>query len=155
MPSHNLTVIAHFWYFSISAIPFSLHYSFYPLYLSFKSISDIEWLHQWPGVKNPISGSGRSVGEGNSNPPQYSCLGRPMDRSLVGCSYWSCKRVRHNLVSKQQQLLNSIWHFYSCCSFKNIPSFIFSKFWQWLGYVCLENALGSGRYASDSVLIPV
>ena len=40
-------------------------------------------------VKNPpdsagdtgsISGSGRSPGEGNSNPLQYSCLGNPMDR---------------------------------------------------------------------------
>ena len=25
-------------------------------------------------------GSGRSPGEGNGNPPQYSCLGNPMDR---------------------------------------------------------------------------
>ena len=40
-------------------------------------------------VKNPpanagdlglIPGSGRSPGEGNSNPIQYSCLGNPMDR---------------------------------------------------------------------------
>ena len=27
-----------------------------------------------------IPGSGRSPGEGNDNPPQYSCLGNPMDR---------------------------------------------------------------------------
>ena len=27
-----------------------------------------------------ISGSGRSTGEGSSNPLQYSCLGNPMDR---------------------------------------------------------------------------
>ena len=27
-----------------------------------------------------ISGSGRSLGEGNGNPLQYSCLGNPMDR---------------------------------------------------------------------------
>ena len=25
-------------------------------------------------------GSGRSPGKGNGNPPQYSCLGDPMDR---------------------------------------------------------------------------
>ena len=41
-------------------------------------------------VKNPpassagdvgsILGSGRSLGEGNVNPLQYSCLGNPMDR---------------------------------------------------------------------------
>ena len=28
-----------------------------------------------------IAGLGRSPGEGNGNPPQYSCLGNPMDRS--------------------------------------------------------------------------
>ena len=27
-----------------------------------------------------IPGSGRSPGEGYGNPPQYSCLGNPMDR---------------------------------------------------------------------------
>ena len=27
-----------------------------------------------------IPGSGRSPGEGNGNPPQYSCLGNPMYR---------------------------------------------------------------------------
>ena len=40
-------------------------------------------------VKNPpanagdvgsVLGSGRSPAEGNGNPPQYSCLGNPMDR---------------------------------------------------------------------------
>ena len=30
--------------------------------------------------KSLISGSGRSSGEGNSNPFHYSCLGNPMDR---------------------------------------------------------------------------
>ena len=60
-----------------------------------------EWINMWyisvcfPGgtvVKNPpanaqdtghvgsIPGSGRSPGEGNGNPLQYSCLGNPMDR---------------------------------------------------------------------------
>ena len=42
-------------------------------------------------VKNPhadagdtglIPGSGRSPGEGNGNPLQYSCLGNPMDRGV-------------------------------------------------------------------------
>ena len=40
-------------------------------------------------VKNPpanagdvglIPGLGRSLGKGNGNPPQYSCLGNPMNR---------------------------------------------------------------------------
>ena len=29
-----------------------------------------------------IPGSGRSPGEGNGNPSQYSCLGNPMDRGV-------------------------------------------------------------------------
>ena len=36
-----------------------------------------------------IPGSGRSPGERNGNPLQYSCLGNPMEgRSLVGYSPW-------------------------------------------------------------------
>ena len=37
-----------------------------------------------------IPGSGRSSGEENSNPLQYSCLGNPQ-RSLVCYSPWGCK----------------------------------------------------------------
>ena len=47
-----------------------------------------------------IPGLGRSPGEGNDNPFQYSCLGQ---RSLVGYSPWGLQRVRHNLETKQQQ----------------------------------------------------
>ena len=32
------------------------------------------------GDPGSIPGSGRSPGEENGNPPQYSCLGNPMDR---------------------------------------------------------------------------
>ena len=32
------------------------------------------------GDLGSISGSGRSPGEGNSNPLQYSCMENPMDR---------------------------------------------------------------------------
>ena len=31
-----------------------------------------------------ICWSGRSPGEGNGNPHQYSCLGNPMDRGAMG-----------------------------------------------------------------------
>ena len=46
-------------------------------------------------VKNPpanagdlglILGSGRSPGEGNGNPLQYSCLGNPKDRGAWGAT---------------------------------------------------------------------
>ena len=33
------------------------------------------------GDAGSIPGSGRSPGEGNSNPLQYSCLGNPKDRA--------------------------------------------------------------------------
>ena len=32
------------------------------------------------GDTDSLPGSGRSPGEGNGNPLQYSCLGNPMDR---------------------------------------------------------------------------
>ena len=32
------------------------------------------------GDEGSMAGLGRSPGEGNSNPLQYSCLGNPMDR---------------------------------------------------------------------------
>ena len=39
-----------------------------------------------------VPGWGRSPGEGNGNPLQYSCLGNPMDRDLVvGFSPWNLK----------------------------------------------------------------
>ena len=41
------------------------------------------WLHKESacnGDPGLIPGSGRSPGEGNGNPLQYSCLGNPMDR---------------------------------------------------------------------------
>ena len=55
-----------------------------------------------------IPRSGRSPGEGNSDPLQYSCLGNPMDRG-AWCGYSPCghKRVGHDSVTKQQQYHSS------------------------------------------------
>ena len=51
-----------------------------------------------------IPGSGRSLGGGNGNPLQYSWPGKfHGQRSLVGYSPWGHKRVRPNLVTKQQK----------------------------------------------------
>jgi len=49
--------------------------------------------------------SGRSPGEGNGNPLQYSCLANPMDR----VAWWATvngvsKGVRYDLVTKQQNI---------------------------------------------------
>ena len=45
------------------------------------------------GATGSIPGSGRSPGEGNGNPLQYSSLRNPMERSLVGYSPWGCKEL--------------------------------------------------------------
>jgi len=43
-------------------------------------------------------GLGRSPGEGNGNPLQYSCLKSHGQRSLVGYNSWGHKRFGHNLA---------------------------------------------------------
>ena len=40
-----------------------------------------------------IPGSGRSLGGGNGNPLQYSCLANPIERSVMGYSPWSQKEL--------------------------------------------------------------
>ena len=47
-----------------------------------------------PGL---IPGLGRSPGEGNGNPVQYSCLENPMDRGAWQATVHGVTRVRHNL----------------------------------------------------------
>ena len=43
-----------------------------------------------------IPGWGRSPGEGNGNPLQYSCLGNPMDRGTWWATVYGVTRVRHD-----------------------------------------------------------
>ena len=50
-----------------------------------------------------IPGSGRSPGEENGNPLQYSCLGHPMDREGCQATVQGFTRIRDNTVTKQQQ----------------------------------------------------
>ena len=54
------------------------------------------------GDPDSILGSRRSPGEGNGNPLQYSCLENPMDRGAWRATVHGVKRVRHDLVTKQQ-----------------------------------------------------
>ena len=63
-------------------------------------------------VKNPpanagdmcsIPGSGRTPGEGNGNPLQYSCLGNPIERGDLWATVYGVTRVRHDLGTKQYQ----------------------------------------------------
>ena len=48
--------------------------------LGFPGVSVVENLPANAGVTGLISGLGRSPGERNGNPLQYSCLGNPMEK---------------------------------------------------------------------------
>ena len=53
------------------------------------------------GDPGSIPGSGRSPGEGDGNPLQYSCLGNPMDREAPGwLQSMGLQRIGHDLVTK-------------------------------------------------------
>ena len=50
------------------------------VYMGFSGDSVVKNLPANAGDVGLIPGSGKSPGEGNGNPPQYSCLENPMDR---------------------------------------------------------------------------
>ena len=52
------------------------------------------------GDLGSILGSGRSPGEGNGNPFQYSCLENPMDRGDWQAIVLRVARVGHDLATK-------------------------------------------------------
>ena len=62
------------------------------------------------GDAGSTTGSGRSLGEGNGNPNQYSCLGNSMDRGVWRTTVHGVARVGQNLVTKQQVLLHARCH---------------------------------------------
>ena len=77
-----------------------------------------------------IPGSGRSLGEGNGSPLQYSCLGNPMHRGAWWVTIHGVARVKHDLVTKP--LTSS-----PLIRLASKIQFIFA-FWAWLfGTVCL------------------
>ena len=67
------------------------------------------WLSKWTELNWPvynagdpglIPGSGRSPGEGNGHPLQYSCLGNPMDRGACWATVQDFPKIRHDLATK-------------------------------------------------------
>ena len=65
----------------------------------------IDWLHLLCGACNArdpgsIPGSGKSSGEGNGNPLQYSCLENPIDKGVWQVTVHGVTRVGHDLASK-------------------------------------------------------
>ena len=59
-----------------------------------------------------IPGSGRSPGEGNGNPLQYSCLGNPMDRGV-----WQA--TVHGVAKSWAQLRDLAQMHAPCISYDN------------------------------------
>ena len=51
-----------------------------------------------------ITGSGKSPGEGNGNPLQYSCLETAMDRGAWQATVHGIARLRHDLATKPTYL---------------------------------------------------
>ena len=79
------------------------------------------WLSWWrirlqcrrpsPGDKGSIPGSGRSPGEWNGNPLQYSCLENPMDRGAWWATVHGVARIKHDLVTKPRKS-KTVFNFY-------------------------------------------
>ena len=93
-----------------------------------------------------IPGLGRSPGEGNGNPLQYSYQGKPMKMSLGAYSPWGCKRVRHNLATKPQ-------HHIVCFDLGSVPGLGRSpgkEHGNSLQYSYLENTHGQRSLAGCS-----
>ena len=59
-------------------------------------------LEKTPGDLGLIPGLGRSPGEGNGNPLQYSCLENPMDRGAWRAMVHGVTIVGHDLATKPQ-----------------------------------------------------
>ena len=63
-----------------------------------------------------IPGTGRSPGEGNGNPLQYSCLENPMGRGAWWAAVHGVARLGHDLVTKPPPpwlMYNIIFQVYS------------------------------------------
>ena len=73
------------------------------------------------GDPGSISGSGRSLGEGNGNPLQYSCLGNPMDREA-----WQA--TAHGVRKNRTQLSDQQCQFQTLCMDKTLQSKIYISF---------------------------
>ena len=58
----------------------------------------------YTGDMGSVPGLGRSPGDGNGNPLQYSCLENSMDRGAWQATVHGVTRVGHNLATKPNHL---------------------------------------------------
>ena len=85
------------------------------------------------GDPSSIPGLGRSPGEGNGNPLQYSCLENSMERSLAGYIPWGCKEL-----DTTEQLMLSL-----------SPGYLFQR----NENLCLHIILYINIYSSLSIMV--
>ena len=95
-----------------------------------------------------IPGSGRSPGEGNGNPRQYSCLGNPMDRAVCRATIHGVTGIWHYLATKPlqdtgQSAFNScrISTVIACSIFTHLRCTVAQRGW----VTFLKSQLGRGR----------
>ena len=70
------------------------------------------------GDVGSIPGSGRSPGEGNGNPIQYSCLGNPMDRG-VWCTTVHGLQNSWTQLSDQAIVIMNVPYYYKMLIIRN------------------------------------
>ena len=89
-----------------------LNYCFLIMSMGFRGGSDGKESACNVGDPSSIPGSGRSLGEGNGNLLQYSCLGNPMVGQPGGLQSMGSQRIGHDLVtSLSLSIMNiSIFH---------------------------------------------
>ena len=75
--------------------------------MSFPGVSMVNNPPAKAGDSSSIPGSGRSSGEENGNPLQYSCLENPMDREAWWATVPGITRVALDLATKQQRQRNT------------------------------------------------
>jgi len=104
-----------------------------PLHLKSSLVAQlVKNLPTTQGHSGSIPGSGRSPGEGNGNPLQYSCLENPIDRGAWQATVHGVARVRHDLAAKPpppsvQSPVNTLQTVAWTTSFPPIPSLPFNK----------------------------
>ena len=125
-PSQEMTNGILIWFRIYFRCFISLDFKYISVYAPFKWLPGlIKGLPRWLSSKESacrcrrcgldpwvrkIPGSGRSPGEGNGNPLQYSCLENSMDRGAWHAAVYGVARVGHNLVIKPGAVLFN-WSF--------------------------------------------
>ena len=78
------------------------------LFRGFSRGSGVKNLPANAGDAGSVPESGRSPGEGNGNPLQYSCLGNSMDRGAWRATLHRVIRVGHVVATNQQHFYFSV-----------------------------------------------